>query len=191
MNNIFKSSFSLAIFTMICITIIVFIVNNLIDKIDYNKKQVLIKQLHQLVKNYDNDIVSDSLEKILILHGKTQRVIIYLAKKNNKIIAKLIKHTYPSGYNGNIEILTAVNMKHKIIGVRVLNHQETPGLGDNIDIKKSNWILSFNGASLINSIFKLKKNGGNFDGFTGATITPQAIITANYDLLQAIQANKL
>ena len=69
----------------------------------------------------------------------------------------------------------------EILGVRVISHTETPGLGDKIEIKKSKWILSFNGKSLDNvtySEWNVKKDGGIFDQFSGATITPRKVVLA-------------
>ena len=74
-----------------------------------------------------------------------------------------------------------------VAGVRVVNHKETPGLGDKVDLKKSDWILSFNGKSLVNPEadgWDVKKNGGEFDQFTGATITPRAVI---YQIAQVLE----
>ncbi|MDO4435332.1 MAG: RnfABCDGE type electron transport complex subunit G [Cardiobacteriaceae bacterium] len=81
------------------------------------------------------------------------------------------------GYSGEIRMMVALNEdKTTILGVRVLEHKETPGLGDKIDPRISDWIFSFNGATLNNKRFDVKKDGGDFDAFTGATITPRAIV---------------
>ncbi|MFC0308101.1 electron transport complex subunit RsxG [Gallibacterium trehalosifermentans] len=106
---------------------------------------------------------------------------LYLAKKQENIVAYLFETTAPDGYSGNIRILVAVTPAGKVLGVRVLEHHETPGLGDKIETRLSNWIYAFT-----NKIFKLeesdkwavKKDGGNFDQFTGATITPRAVVNA-------------
>ena len=84
-------------------------------------------------------------------------------------------------------MIIGVNFDCTIAGVRVVEHRETPGLGDKVDLKKSDWILSFNGASLVNpqaSGWDVKKNGGEFDQFTGATITPRAVI---YQIAQVLE----
>ena len=92
----------------------------------------------------------------------------------------------------DISYIIGVNIDdNSIAGVRVVSHQETPGLGDKIELRKSPWILSFNGLSLENTQAKdwtVKKNGGKFDGFTGATITPRSVThsiarTLNYHQL--------
>jgi electron transport complex protein RnfG len=91
------------------------------------------------------------------------------------------------GYSGNIGMIIGVNFDGTVAGVRVVNHKETPGLGDKVDLKKSDWILSFNGKSLVNPEadgWDVKKNGGEFDQFTGATITPRAVI---YQIAQVLE----
>ncbi len=85
------------------------------------------------------------------------------------------------GYNGRIELWMAVDNENEITGVRVKSHQETPGLGDKLELSVSDWILSFDGKSLRNppaGEWKVRKDGGQFDQFTGATITPRAVVAA-------------
>lgn len=179
------------IFTIICIALVVLVGNSSKDNIKANQRQNLINELHQLVDNFDNDIIKDSYTKSIRLYGNTRKITVYPAKKHNKIFAKLIKHTYPKGYSGDIEILTAIDNAYGVIGIRILKHSETPGLGDNIEIKKSQWVLEFNGVSLDNKIWKVKKDGGDFDSFTGATITPRAVVSAVKELVITLKNNKL
>ena len=74
-------------------------------------------------------------------------------------------------------MLIGLTYDSEVTGVRVLNHKETPGLGDDIEIRKSDWILSFNGKQLDAGLrWEVKRDGGDFDQFTGATITPRAIV---------------
>lgn len=92
-----------------------------------------------------------------------------------------------SGYSGDIVLLLGVDSEGTVTGVRTLSHAETPGLGDKIEIKKHAWITSFDGKSLINQSpeqWQVKKDGGEYDQFTGATITPRAVVTAVYQGLQ-------
>jgi electron transport complex protein RnfG len=94
-------------------------------------------------------------------------------------VAAIIPAITPDGYSGNIAMIIGINFDDTIAGVRVTEHRETPGLGDKVDLKKSDWILDFNGKSLVNpeaSAWDVKKNGGAYDQFTGATITPRAVI---------------
>lgn len=92
------------------------------------------------------------------------------------------------GYSGDIRLLMAVDRQGVIQGVRVLGHKETPGLGDKIELKKSPWLLDFVGRSLsANQTWAVRKDGGEFDQFTGATITPRAVVKALYQSLDYLQ----
>lgn len=143
------------------------------DKIAENEYLDLLHSLQAVLSpdSYDNDLVND----VILLQTQT----IYRARKAGKPIAAIIKSTTPYGYNGDIQLLIALDMQGRIIGVRVLKHKETPGLGDKIDLKKSDWILNFAQKSLADndlSLWAVKRDGGLFDQFTGATITPRAIV---------------
>ena len=104
---------------------------------------------------------------------------IYLAKKNGQISAYAYETTAPDGYSGNIRLLVGLTPQGEVLGVRVIEHHETPGLGDKIELRISDWILSFNNQPINNdnlSEWAVKKDGGKFDQFSGATITPRAIV---------------
>jgi electron transport complex protein RnfG len=191
LTTVAKTVISGAIFTIICIALVVIIGNTSKEKIKDNQKQQLINQLSQLVSDFDNDILQDSNTQTLQIYNNSQTITTYQAKKHGKIIATLIKHTYPKGYSGDIVILTAIDVRNNIIGARILEHSETPGLGDKIEIKKSNWMMSFNNTNLANKVWEVKKNGGDFDSFTGATITPRAVVLAIKELLAALQKSPL
>lgn len=119
---------------------------------------------------------------------------VYIAKKAGQVTAVCFKLTAPDGYSGAINMIMGVDRDGNILGVRVLSHKETPGLGDKIEAAKSNWILSFAGRSLENlspSQWAVKKDGGAFDQFAGATITPRKSVQAIHrglELFKAYQA---
>jgi electron transport complex protein RnfG len=185
--SIVKSGLLLLIFTAVSIFFVSLTQYSTKEQIKYNEDQLLIKRLGELVSGYDNNILQDKFSKNINIHGTAQDVNIYPAKLNRVVFAYLIEHTYPNGYNGNIRLLTGVDVENKLLGVRVIDHKETPGLGDKIDIRKSNWIEQFRGLSLSNpsrSEWKVKRDGGVFDTFTGATITPRAIVSASYQVLE-------
>ena len=111
----------------------------------------------------------------------------YIARKDDIPVAVIFPATARDGYSGDIDMIIGINVNGSVAGVRVLSHRETPGLGDAIDRKKSAWIDSFTGKSLVNpSIdqWKVKKDKGIFDQFTGATITPRAVTNT---VLQSLQ----
>lgn len=91
------------------------------------------------------------------------------------------------GYNGEIHLLVGIDGEQRITGVRVTQHHETPGLGDDIERRRSDWITGFDGLSL-DALppdgWAVTQDGGHFDAFTGATITPRAVVGAVHDALQ-------
>lgn len=154
------------------------------DKISDNERQALLNAINALIPNeaYDNDILTDTITlpptKRL---GTKEDTTVYRARKDGKPVAAIFTAVAPNGYSGKINLLIGVYHDRSLAGVRVISHKETPGLGDKIDIRKSDWILQFKGLSLINPVeskWKVKKDGGQFDQFTGATITPRAVVSA-------------
>ena len=110
----------------------------------------------------------------------------WVAFKNEAPSAVILPTGAPDGYNGRIQLLVGITGEGVLTGVRVITHKETPGLGDKIETRVSDWINSFNDQSLQNtpeSAWTVKKDGGSFDQFTGATITPRAIVSAVYRTL--------
>lgn len=125
--------------------------------------------------------------------GLSEERRIYVARKNGKAVAVIIPVVAPDGYTGDIGLIVGVNRDGTIAGVRALSHRETPGLGDKVDLKKSDWVLGFNGRSLTNPTvdrWAVKRDKGDFDQFTGATITPRAVVAATLRALQFAQANR-
>jgi len=121
---------------------------------------------------YDNNPVEGSV----ILEDKT----VYRGIKAGKITSMAYEIS-GRGYGGEIKLMLGIDTQGKILGVRILSHQETPGLGDRINEKKTDWIFSFNGKSLgapPQDKWKVKKDGGDFDQFAGATVTPRAVVSA-------------
>lgn len=125
----------------------------------------------------DNNLLQDVV-KIKREDGK--EIVAYQAKREGKVVG-VVFPVAERGYAGEISLLMAVDTQGEVLGVRVLKHQETPGLGDKIEVAKDPWIRSFSGKSLGNPAEKqwaVKKDGGIFDQFAGATITPRAVVKA-------------
>ncbi len=119
-------------------------------------------------------------------------VEVFPVYKNGLPLAAALTLIAPDGYNGSIKILLGVSVDGTIIASRVLDHKETPGLGDDIELRKSTWINSFSSTSLEtlpDSQWNIKKEGGQFDGFTGATITPRAVVKAIHRALVWYESN--
>ncbi|WP_062569981.1 electron transport complex subunit RsxG [Pseudoalteromonas arabiensis] len=147
---------------------------------DQEKKQ-LAEQLQQVLDahHYDNQLYKDCVIITDERLGPRPEQIIYRAYKSDKPYALVMRHVTPSGYSGDINLLTAVFANGEIAGVRVTKHEETPGLGDKIEVKKSDWITLFKGQTVLgedDNRWAVKKDGGQFDQFTGATITPRAVV---------------
>ena len=167
------------------------------------KDQILENERNRLMLNvakvlapdrYDNDPVSDFMDLTdPEWSAPDDEIRVYRAFKDGKPIAAVFPITAPDGYNGAIRLLMAVNYDGSVSGVRVLHHRETPGLGDVIEASKSKWITYFTGKTLDNpeaAGWKVKKDGGSFDQFTGATITPRAIVTAVHRGLRLFQKHR-
>lgn len=110
-----------------------------------------------------------------------------IARQGDEPVAVIIPAVAPDGYNGDIQLIVGINIDGSLAGVRVVSHHETPGLGDKVEIKKSDWLLGFNGKSLTAptaELWKVKKDKGAFDQFTGATITPRAVVKQVYKTLK-------
>lgn len=124
----------------------------------------------------------------------TSTVEVFPVYKNGLPFAAVLTLVTTDGYNGSIKLLLGVRANGSIVATRVLEHRETPGLGDDIEIRKSDWINSFSNLSLEtlpDSQWKLKKEGGQFDGFTGATITPRAVVKAIHRALVWFESNSM
>ena len=138
---------------------------------------------------HNNNLADDIAE---LQDTEEGQVSFYRARMNDDVAAIALEMV-SQGYSGSIKVLLGIDTGGNLLGVRVLAHTETPGLGDKIEQKKSDWILGFNGLSLGNPIaskWKVKKDGGHFDQFSGATITPRAVVVAVRRGLELFQRNR-
>jgi electron transport complex protein RnfG len=125
---------------------------------------------------YENDLLKDTVT----LPGKEGDVLVYRGRRAGKVEA-VVYRVIGHGYAGNIVCVMGVSREGKILGVRIINHKETPGLGDKIEPAKGDWIHSFEGKWLGEPVaekWAVKKDGGVFDQFAGATITPRGVVNA-------------
>ena len=133
--------------------------------------------------SHDNDVLEDTLpipQPYLNTLGLRSDNDIHVVRQGETVTGFIIPATAPDGYSGDIRLLIGIQRDGTVAGVRVLAHNETPGLGDKVDTRISDWILSFDGKSLgqpAREQWKVKKDGGDFDQFTGATITPRAVVS--------------
>jgi len=122
-----------------------------------------------------------------------QDASIHLAKKDQRVVATLMDVTTPNGYSGDIRVLVAIDADGAVIAARVLAHRETPGLGDAIELQKSEWMNQFQGKSLAthpHSVWQPDRAGGDFDTISSATITSQAVTNAVANALLTYEKNK-
>lgn len=157
-------------------TLIFSLTKGRIEQVTAEQQRILFREILPTAL-FDNDPTATCK----VVNVPEQAVInkLYFAKKGTDITAYILQTTAPDGYSGNIVLLTAIQPDGKVLGVRTLEHKETPGLGDKIETRVSDWIKSFTNRifSLENeSEWAVKKDGGSFDQFTGATITPRAVV---------------
>jgi len=182
-RNIVLSSIVLGGFAFICTTLLSLTQSLTHDTIIESEREYLLKSLNDIipVDHYDNDLLASKSQLQDPLLGTQDTVTAFTATLNGKLVATIINSQAPNGYNGTIKLLVGIKADHTLLGVRIVSHKETPGLGDDIDVAKSDWVRDFDGKSLTNpppEQWKVKKDGGQFDQFTGATITPRAVVQA-------------
>lgn len=142
------------------------------------------KALYEIIpeNQHDNDLLSDTVKLPADNRlNSDEPVTVWVARRDDRPTGLIMPVVAPDGYSGEIHLLVGVDLQGKVLGVRVTSHKETPGLGDRIETKKSDWIHSFTGRSIGDpepERWNVKKNGGVFDQFTGATITPRAVVKA-------------
>jgi len=196
LKKISSTAAAMIIFSLLASTalsISYFVTKTPIEESDARAKRIFLNQV--IPSNlYDNNLVKDTISvEPNPLIGNKKNIDIYRAKKNNQVIAVIIETIAPDGYSGEIKTLVGIDQEDKILGVRVITHKETPGLGDYIEIEKSQWIKNFDLKSLDKMTEKewaVKKDGGDFDYVSGATITPRAVIKSTYKSLLYVKENK-
>lgn len=142
---------------------------------------------------YDNRLLDDTLEISDAQLGTTDTLTAYRARRDGQAVAVLFPVVAPNGYSGAIRLLVGVAADGTLTGVRVLQHRETPGLGDKIETRRSDWIQQFAGLAIgapPKAQWAVRKDGGQFDSFTGATITPRAVVAAVKNALLYFESNK-
>ena len=196
LKSVARNSLSLGLFAMFTVGLIsltyVFTQDRIADQIRAYEARALMEILPP--ETHDNVLLDTkvSLQPSIQLGTQREREA-YVAYKEGEAVAVIMPVIAPDGYNGRIEMLVGVNSDGTIAGVRAITHTETPGLGDKINTNVTDWILGFNGKSLSNpsqSNWAVRKDGGEFDQFAGATITPRAVVAAIYRALEYFKANK-
>ena len=155
------------------------------------QQEDLQNSLSQVIpaERYDNNLLQQPLQ---LEDAAGNPVTVFRGTRGMQVSALAWEIT-GQGYAGEIHLILGMDDAGEILGVRVLSHAETPGLGDKIEAQKSDWILGFNGLSLGDppaEQWKVKKDGGRFDQFSGATITPRGVVQAIKQGLSFYQAHR-
>lgn len=195
-SMVLRSAWTLGLLALVGTALLTWVHNLTGPRIAEQERRQLLTQLEQVLpaEAFNNAMHEDyfDVEDATAFPGR-QVVRIYRARLDSAPVATVMRLSAPDGYNGRIELLVGIYVSGKISGVRVLGHSETPGLGDGIELERSDWILSFDDKSLRNpnsSDWAVKRDGGEFDQFTGATITPRAVVRAVHRALVFFQANQ-
>lgn len=199
MNEIFQAirnnAVAIGIFAIVTAAVIAFTQLSTREKIAHNKAEFQARALYEIVpREIDPDLLAHEIQlRAAPELGYPAGITGWQAINSGEVVTVLLPVIAPDGYSGNIELLVGVNADSSLAGVRVLSHKETPGLGDKIELAKSDWILVFTGAHMgVNrdEDWAVKKDGGNFDQFTGATITPRAVVNATARAIEFFRAHR-
>ncbi len=190
-----KPVLTLALLAAALTAVVVLVANITRERIAGNEQAWIRQRLDALVApaTHDNDLLADSIAVTAPdLLGSAQPVRIYRARRAGAPVAAVIRAIAPDGYRGPIELLVAIGPDARLIGVQVIRHDETPGLGDAFESRDVHWLDRFRGRSLTDPPpprWTVRRDGGDFDAFTGATITPRAIIKAVRNALEYYRRN--
>ena len=167
-----------------------------VARIERNVAERLMRSLNDVLDPslYDNDLAGTQLWAAdPDLLGTPDPVRVFVATRDGQPAAAIFAAVAPRGYNGPIDLLVGVDTQGVVQGVRVTAHRETPGLGDRMEISVSDWITGFDGTSLSTPPlpqWAVATDGGRFDAFTGATVTPRAVVQAVRDTLIYFEENQ-
>lgn len=194
-RSMLKNALVLGLFAIATVGSVAMLQQATAERIAKAEREAQVRALSEILPqgSYDNHLLDNSLELHDPLLGSKSPQTAYIALKGGQPSAIILRATAPDGYSGAIHLLIGIQANGQLAGVRVLSHKETPGLGDKIELAKSAWIRSFDGKSLNNPSeegWAVKKDGGEFDQFAGATITPRAVVKAVHKALQFFDANQ-
>lgn len=192
-----KNGLILGIFALACTALLAGTHELTKDRIAEQKEAQRLKILNAMIPkaSHDNDLYHDCIEvSDPALLGTKDPLAVFRARKNGKPVALAMETVAPDGYSGAISLMVGMSYPEgTVLGVEVLEHKETPGLGDKIERRKSNWLDEFTGKSPTgpsDPAWAVKKDGGQFDQFTGATITPRAVVKAVGRTVEYFRQNK-
>lgn len=194
-RSMLKNSLVLGLFAVVTVGLVALTQLGTAQRIAEAERAARNRALSELLPagSYDNhlqDAVRVLRDPLLGSEGDSPA---YLASLGGQPTAIILQVSAPDGYSGSILLLVGIQANGQLAGVRVIRHKETPGLGDKIELAKSPWVRAFDGKSLAQpdeSGWAVKKDGGEFDQFAGATITPRAVVKAVHHALQYFDAHR-
>ncbi|MDG9857710.1 electron transport complex subunit RsxG [Pseudomonas nitroreducens] len=195
-RELLKSALALGLVALIATGVVATVHQLTAQRIDTAQREARGRTLLELLPrgSYDNHPLETEVSafdpKLL---GRDEPVPAYIARLRGQATAVVLQPVARDGYGGSIQLLVGVTAQGRLLGVRVVAHHETPGQGDRIELGKSGWLRGFDGRSLTDpgdNGWKVKKDGGQFDQFAGATITPRAVVKATHLALQYFDAHK-
>lgn len=195
-TTIVKSGVTLAAVAAVCTALVALTYQLTEQRIQANEKAWIERSLQPALSGlfYDSGVTES---RIILppphdLPG-SDAAIIYRVYAGGEPVAALFVVSARDGYSGPIRILVGVETTGVVTGVHVVEHRETPGLGDRVEAGKSDWLKQFNGRSLVDpepTGWRIKRDGGQFDQLTGASVTPRAIIKAIKETLVYFESNR-
>lgn len=194
-RSMLKNSAVLGLFAVVTVGAVTLVQQATAERIEASARAAQVRALGEILPpgSYDNHLLDNSIAVQDPLLGSRSLQQAYVALKDDQAVAVILQATAPDGYSGAIRLLVGIQADGRLAGVRVLQHRETPGLGDKIELAKSPWINSFVGKSLKNpdeAGWAVKKDRGEFDQFAGATITPRAVVKAVHNALLYFDAHR-
>ncbi|MNZ55943.1 Electron transport complex protein RnfG [compost metagenome] len=195
-RSILKNALVLGLFAVVTVGLVATVHQLTKERIKASQREARGRAILQLLPagSYDNHPLDTQVSQFdPKLLGKDRPAPAFVATLQGRPTAVVLQATAPDGYSGAIQLLVGVSAEGRLLGVRVVAHKETPGLGDKIELGKSDWLHGFDQRSLANpgdSGWQVKKDGGQFDQFAGATITPRAVVKATHKALQYFDQHK-
>jgi H+/Na+-translocating ferredoxin:NAD+ oxidoreductase subunit G len=184
----------LTITSIVCFVIILLVHNVTKEKISKNKERSALAFIAEVIPvEYNNDLFTDNIELDVPTYiNDTNKITVYRARNEKQPVAISIMPVITRGYNGTLSLLIGISYDGVLTGIKILQHDETEGFGDQAHQDNSNWLLGFNGYSLETpeEQWAVKKDGGEFDQLSGATITSRGIINVIYKVLKYYSENR-
>jgi electron transport complex protein RnfG len=187
---------ALAVAAILAVGLVALVHDRAQPYIEATQRAERLKQLTAILGDvaYDNDPLTDTLRvRDPEYLGSHEPVLVHRVRLGGRPVAVLLNVVAPDGYTGALRLLVAIDTQGRLLGVRVLEHRETPGLGDFVEERRTDWIHGFDGRSLTDpplARWQVRKDGGDFDQYTGATVTSRAVTHAVRDALTYVERHR-